>query len=38
MERGDVVQECSFENDALKVALWYSTYMFPIFLLRCLIS
>lgn len=23
------------KNDTVKIALWYYTYMFPIFLLRC---
>jgi len=26
------------KNDAVKIALWYYTYMFLIFLLRCSIS
>lgn len=27
VERGKAVQECSFENDAAKIALWFSTYI-----------
>lgn len=38
VERGKIVQECNFENDAVKIALWYYTYTFPVFLLRWLLS
>lgn len=33
-----VFKNIVLKNDAVKIALWYYTSMFPIFLLRCSIS